>query len=100
MSVVPIVEVHPAGTVTDIAEVDAVLGPDGSGDFDGMGLGVPAGVGLGRSTAVVGVAFLLLSSANAVPQAPITKTRPTTAPTIKTHGVRWTDGCAIPAAGV
>ena len=96
----PVVAVQPAGTVTDIAAVDAVLGPDGIGDFDGIGVGVPAGVGLGKSTAVVWVPFLLLRSANAVPQAPITSTRPTTAPTIMSHGMRWTGGCAVPAAGV
>ena len=104
MSVSPVVAVHPAGMVTDTAELDAVVGPEGAGDLAGIGLGVPAGVGLGRSVAgpaeLLWPEFLALKMATAVPHAPSINTNPTTAPMTTAHDVRWTGVCGTPAAGV
>src|SRR6266851_4694974 len=81
------VAAQPGGSVTDSADVEAVEDPAG-GVVVWTGLGVPAGDGLGNTPALVW--FLALRNAYAVPQPAMTTTRPTTALTISTQGVRWT----------
>src|SRR5260370_10513920 len=57
------VAAQPGGSVTDSADVEAVVDPAG-GDVVWTGLGVPAGEGLGRAPALVLV--LAVSNAHAV----------------------------------
>ena len=82
---------QPAGMVTDRLEFDTLPLPL-VGEPLAIGLGVVAGVGLGkpdpRPDELVWLAFLELTIASAVPQAPMTRTRPTTALMRSTHGVR------------
>src|SRR6266849_2850356 len=92
---------QPDGTVTDRLEFDAVPAPD-IGLCDAIGLGLPAGVGLGKPipAELDWPDLLALKMANAVPHAPMTSTRPTTALRIITHGARWTGACTTPGSGV
>src|SRR5713226_8451434 len=81
---------HPAGTGSVNARLDAVGPVSVVGDT--IGLGEPAGVGLGTSEVMVALtpAWPLLRSAIAVPQPAITTTRPKIAARISTQGVRCT----------
>jgi hypothetical protein len=83
-----VVAAQPGGTVADSADVEVVEDPAG-GDAVWIGLGVPAGEGLGKTPPAL-VWFLALRNAYAVPQPAMTTIRTTTALTISTHGVRWT----------
>ncbi len=86
---------HPAGTVTENVAFDAVPPLAGVAVAEATGLGEPAGDGLGSSSDEPdGLEFRLLRNAYAVPAPAMITTRPTTALTMRTHGVRWTGGCA------
>jgi hypothetical protein len=65
---------------------------DGLGIGDATGLGVVAGLGLGRSVSVVPDELLprLPRMASAVPHPAISTISPTTAAMMSIHGVRWT----------
>lgn len=67
---------------------------------DAMGLGDPAGVGLGTSAVMPPLTLpALLKRAIAVPQPAINTTRPTTPAMMSVHGVRCTAAWGDPAAG-
>jgi hypothetical protein len=89
---------HPVGTGTVSPSFDAVgpWGPVG----EAMGLGDPAGVGLGTSAVMPPLTLTLLPKrAIAVPQPAMITTRPTTAAMIITHGVRCTGACGAAPTG-
>jgi hypothetical protein len=94
---------HPGGSTTDSVWFATLAPPAGVGMGDVIGVGEPAGVGLGTPVPspveVVWLAFLELNTASAVPHPAMTTTNPTTAAMIITHGARWTGGCAAPGAG-
>src|SRR5882762_221134 len=89
---------HPGGTETVTTGLVAV-GPV-SATGEATGLGDPAGLGLGTSDEIPSVRVALPPSrAIAVPQPAMTTISATTAPMIRTHGVRWTGACGIAAVG-
>jgi hypothetical protein len=69
---------------------------------DAIGLGEPAGVGLGTSDVIppVTVALPLLRSAIAVPHPAISTIKPKIAARMRIHGVRWTGAWGNAAVGV
>jgi hypothetical protein len=87
---------QPAGTGTTTPALDALVAWPEMGVGEPIGLGEPSGDGLGKPAVmpppVLTALLRLLSTANAVPQPAMITTRPAMAPTIKTHGVRWTGG--------
>jgi hypothetical protein len=91
---------HPAGTGTVNPSFDDV-GPV-SELGDAIGLGEPAGVGLGTSEVMLPVmlAFPLLRRAIAVPQPAMSTIRAKIAARMSTHGVRWTGAWGNAALGV
>jgi hypothetical protein len=89
---------HPVGTDIVTPSFDAI-GPL-SETGDAMGLGDPAGVGLGTSAVMLPVTVpALFKSAIAVPHPAINTTRPTTPAMINTQGERCTAGWGAPATG-
>ena len=85
---------QPAGTVTVNVAFDALPPLAGVAVGEAIGLGVPAGDGLGnRPVEFAWLEFRLLRNAYAVPAPAMITIRPITALTMRTHGVRWTGGC-------
>jgi hypothetical protein len=90
---------HPDGTGSATASFDSV-GP-ASELGDPIGLGEPAGVGLGTSAVIppVTATLPLLKRAIAVPQPAIRTIKAKIAARIRIQGVRWTGACGNAAAG-
>jgi hypothetical protein len=91
---------QPAGIGTLTVGVDVVVAPFVDDVGEAIGLGDVPGVGLGSpEIPPVTVIPPPWRSAIAVPQPAITRIRTTTAPMIRTHGVRCTAPCGAAPAG-